>query len=141
MHINATTIKVASRALVVTALLAFSTMISLWWTGNHVGSQHGSQHQCVAAAIQGVVCPEQMNAALLLAHLNPFRDALMAGSSVLTLLLVAVMLAIAALVKTRGDSSGITQYWRRHTRHNSGPPVDRSLQRWLARLQLSPTSV
>lgn len=112
-------------------------MISLWWTGNHVGSQH----QCVAATIQGVVCPEQMNAASLLIHLNPFRDALMAGSSVLALLLVAVMLTIMALVKTRYESSGVTQYWRRHARHNSGPPVDRSLQRWLARLQLSPTSV
>ncbi len=138
MHLNAATKKIAFITVLVTVLFAFSAMISFWWMGHHVGNQH----ECVAATLQGVACPDQVNAASLLMHLNPFRDVLIAGSSVLMLVLAMLMLMLVIVGfhgALAGDGSRAYQ-GRLHALSLARPPIRPALQHWLARLQLSPTS-
>lgn len=136
MHLNAATKKIALITVLVTVLFAFSTMISFWWMGDHVGNQH----ECVAATLQGVACPDQVNTASLLMHLNPFRDVLIAGSSVLTLVLAILMLVIVAFHGALAGDGSQAYHERLHALSHARPPIRQALQRWLARLQLSPTS-
>ncbi len=135
MHKGSNIAKIVSTAVVLTVLFAFSAMISIWWMGSHVGSQHS----CVAATLQDVACPDQMSVASLIMHLNPFRGVLAAAVSVATLLLLAVLFRVLPFVGASVVGHAAANSWKLFARSRVLPPVNRPLKHWLARLEHSPS--
>ncbi|MBI2984706.1 MAG: hypothetical protein HYY50_03715 [Candidatus Kerfeldbacteria bacterium] len=117
------------------ALIGLLGLSTFWWTGMHVGESHN----CLSATIQNEVCPNATTTEAAVFHgssLQSLTSNLLPPWQFTGLLLALVFVVLAALAGSISlQTIGVPA--PPENRHSLSPP--RQYQRWLARLEHSPS--
>ncbi|MBI4092608.1 MAG: hypothetical protein HY420_01660 [Candidatus Kerfeldbacteria bacterium] len=120
-------------------LVVVLSVASLWSNGGHFGKHEGV---CVAASIQGGVCPESTTLASLVFHANTLKNYQLSESVNSSLLLVTLLLILFTGLRALSKSilSQPVEIARLHAQTITPKPQTQQISHWLALHESSPST-
>lgn len=117
------------------ALFGFLVVVLFWWTGPHI---MGSDHLCVAAAVQNEDCPSALTAEAVIFHLETIQELTANGLQLWQIsgILFALILIVLAFTHVVGGMARRCRVARREILVVSSP---RKYQHWLSLFEHSPS--
>lgn len=118
------------------ALMGFLVVTLFWWTGMH----EGKGHLCIAATIQGTVCPNTATSDAVAFHAKTLRSlvagVLLPGQLLVVLSLLVILFLVAPLIAAGGGAFRTTV----QLRIERDSALRRGRHRWLSLLEHSPSA-
>lgn len=125
----------ARYALTILVFVGVVAVATLWWTGMH----QGENHLCIAAALQGEVCPNASSTEGAVFHLNTLQSLTRNMTQLWQIISLFALALIAIIAEAFGDGHIVRAANRRGWSDTTASPP-KEYRHWLSLLEHSPSS-